>query len=96
MEKVETDVVILGAGTAGANARRAVSAAGKGDGVDLDPEIAARVARGLRETGALEDARAYARMLAHRAAASLGEIGRDGPAIRALVGIAAALPERKR
>jgi octaprenyl-diphosphate synthase len=76
--------------------RAAVNAAGKGDGVDLDPEIAARVARGLRETGALDDARAYARMLAHRAAASLGEIGRDGPAIRALVGIAASLPERKR
>lgn len=76
--------------------RAAVTAAGRGDGASLDPAIAARVARGLAETGALDDARAYARMLAHRAAASLGEIGRDVPAIRALVGIATALPERKR
>lgn len=77
-----------------ADVRAAVKEAGQGSGADLDPEVAGRVARGLHATGAIEDARAYARMLAHRAAAALGEIGRDGPAVRALAGIAVALPER--
>jgi octaprenyl-diphosphate synthase len=76
--------------------RDAVREAGSTAGVELDAAVAARVARGLVSTGALEDARAYARMLAHRAAAALGEIGRDGPAVQALAGIAAALPERTR
>ncbi len=76
--------------------RDAVREAGASSGLDLDARIAARVARGLVETGAIDDARAYARMLAHRAAAALNEIGRDGPALQALAGIAAALPERTR
>ncbi len=79
-----------------ADVRAAVEEAGRSSGAALDPAIAARVAKGLAATGAVEDARAYARMLAHRAAASLGEIGREGPALEALVGIAAALPERRR
>jgi octaprenyl-diphosphate synthase len=76
--------------------REAVRQAGLGSGVELDPALAARVARGLHATGAVDDARAYARMLAHRAAAALGEVEREGPALRALAGIAMALPERTR